>query len=148
MKKRKMIAFLLCLLLSLGMTTGCSYFKDKKYNRAKELYAQGEIITAAEMMEKLDGYKDSQQLAADYYFEGEDYTSAQEMYYPIMEFSEDNVFRYALCCFYLQEYDFALTELQSILDYPGAAEYISKLQLIDIAQSDINETAQYGSYPL
>ena len=110
------------------------------------LYGNGHPFEAALILEKLEDYKDSRQLTADYYFEAEEYYSAACAYRLIKDDDKNNAYRCAMCYYLDGDYDEAIKHFKEIISYLDAKEYIVRCQINLMSVAEINDEVTFGIY--
>lgn len=121
-------------------------YPNLRYKKAIGLYGKGHPFEAALILEKLEDYKDSRQLTADYYFEAEEYYSAACAYRLIKDDNNNNAYRYAMSYYLYGDYDEAIKYFKEIISYSDAKEYMVKCQLHLMSDAEINDEVTFGIY--
>ena len=88
----RLLALLLCVLLTVS---GCTLFQSGKYQKAVELFEQGQYLDAQEWFLKIEDYEDSglylEYILAWNVFMNGDYGRAAEMYDALGDFRDSAV---------------------------------------------------------
>lgn len=145
---KKLVAVLLVLAMALALC-GCD---SRDYKKAKELMEEGEYEQAQELLDELEDYEDSAELAMECRYqrglaayETGDYATARELFLEIPDY-KDAAEQTCGCTYQIALQDYAdgrvkeaVEALSMIFDYPGARDAMIQIMLDEMTNKYLPE---------